>query len=84
MYQWRVNRDTLSRMKRTRQVQFLRRGALDWDAFEVVDDFRWEDPDVVILDAEGEEVNRIRIGVMEERWGWHGGTVWVPDEPSPR
>jgi hypothetical protein len=49
----------------------------------VVPDFRWEDPDVIILGIDGRVIERFRIGAMEEYIGWLGGTVWVPEESSP-
>ncbi|MSV35848.1 MAG: hypothetical protein EXQ47_09655 [Bryobacterales bacterium] len=71
-------------MKRTRQIQYFKRSLRGWDAPRIVHDFRWEDPDIVILDAEGKEIERVRVGAGEEYQGWLGGTVWIPEDPSPR
>jgi lipoprotein-anchoring transpeptidase ErfK/SrfK len=54
---------------RTRQIQLWKRGEADWDAPEVV---RWEEPDLLILDADGNEARRCRVGVNERYWGWRG------------
>jgi hypothetical protein len=66
-------------MKPTRRIQFCKHGENAWDAPIVVDDFRWEDPDLVILNAKGEEIKRVRVSALDEHRGWLGGTVWIPD-----
>jgi hypothetical protein len=63
----------------TRQIKFWKRGEDDWDAPMIVHDFRWEDPDVIILDSNGNEFRRVRIGATETYIGWLGGIVWVPE-----
>lgn len=66
-------------MRLTRQVQFWKRDEPDWDTPIVVENFRWEDPDVVILDPTGNELRRVRIGALETYIGWLGRIVWVAD-----
>jgi hypothetical protein len=71
-------------MIRTRQIQFFQNGAEDWDDPQTVHDFRWDDPDILILDEDGKEVKKYRVGAAEEIVGWRGGTVWISENLDER
>ena len=62
-----------------RRVQLWRRSEADWGAETDVPDFRWEDPDLVILDKDGKETMRYRISAKDDFIGWKGGSVWVEE-----